>query len=174
MHVGERGNVLANDIRFSGSARLLKAELADKFAEEFTLILDGITKAYRCSYTFNQSFRGIPVLNNPLIAKISQQAIRKYLGDEYLIDEYDSMMGSDSYSLLTKLYPGIMIHLGIDNPSLGSGSDLHTDTFDLDESVLPLGTAATAAFALEYLLNNEDPHHEKYPGTISELLGERL
>jgi amidohydrolase len=167
---GNKSNVIPDELTFQGSARLFKKELADRFFEEFTTLLEGITKAHHCTYTVNHLHRGIgPVINHGYAAQISQRGIRKYLGEEYLIDRYEPLMGSDSYSMFTRLAPSVMIHLGIDNPELGSGADLHTDIFDIDESVMPLGIAAAAGFALEFLADREDPGFVKFSGTVGEL-----
>jgi amidohydrolase len=44
-----------------------------------------------------------------------------------------------------------MLMLGVKNPSWTDPKPAHTAQFDLDEDALPLGTAAYAAMALEFL-----------------------
>ncbi|MDR0998439.1 MAG: amidohydrolase, partial [Treponema sp.] len=167
---GNKGNVIPEELNFQGSARTVNEANVERFFDEFDLLLDSITKAHRCSYRTERRFKGTPALNNPLMAKISQNAIRKYLGEEHLIDSCDPLMGSDSWARTGKLFPPVMIHLGIDNPELGSGADLHTNLFDLDETVLPLGVAATVGFALDFLKSSEDPLFTPFPGTARDLL----
>jgi amidohydrolase len=168
---GSKANVIPDELNFQGSARTVNKANVDRFFEEFDLLLDSIAKANRCTYKMEYQFRGTPALNNELVSRISQEAIRRYLGEEYLIDIYTPLMASDCWARTGRLFPSIMIHLGIDNPELGSGADLHTDIFDLDEKALPLGVAATIGFALEFLKNTEDPCFTPFPGTVRELLG---
>ncbi|AEF83654.1 peptidase, M20/M25/M40 family [Treponema primitia ZAS-2] len=151
LNFGEKTNIIARELNFQGSARFFREESGDRFFETFNLLLDNTARAHHCTYTINHQLRGIPVINRDPAVRFSRQGIRKYLGDDYLIDQYDPMMGADDFALIAKLYPSVMIHLGIDNPEKGSGADLHTDIFDLDEEVLHLGVAATIGFVLEFL-----------------------
>jgi amidohydrolase len=167
---GSKGNVIPDELNFQGSARTVNEANVERFFEEFDLRLDSIAKANHCTYKTGPRFRGTPAINNALTAKISQEAIRNYMGEEYLIDNYNPLMASDSWARTGKLFPAIMIHVGVDNPELGSGSDLHTDTFDLDEKILPLGVAATVGYALDFLKNTEDPHFTPFAGTLDELI----
>lgn len=47
--------------------------------------------------------------------------------------------------------PGAFTFLGIYNESAGSVHGLHTPRFQMDESVLHLGSALHAAFALQFV-----------------------
>jgi amidohydrolase len=174
VYYGNKGNIIPDELSFHGSARLFKREVSDRFIAEFKLLLEGITKAHHCTYVIDHLFQGLsPVVNHEYAAGISQRAIKKYLGEEHLIDQYESMMCSDSYSQLTRLYPSIMIHLGIDNPALGCGADLHTDLFDLDESAMPIGAAASVGYALEFLRDTQKPAFTAFSGTMRQLFDNR-
>jgi len=59
-------------------------------------------------------------------------------------------MGSESFSIIARLYPSIMIFLGIANEELGTGADIHTEYFDVDEGALHLGVAEQSVFALGF------------------------
>jgi amidohydrolase len=152
---GQKGNIIADELTFQGSARVVDEKLISLFFEEFDLRLENITRAHRCTYRLGPRLVGPPVFNHEFAVCNSQKAIRKYLGEEFLIDKFTPMMGSESFSVMGKFCPSIMIHLGIDNPDLGSGADIHTDLFDIDEKVLPLGVVASAGFALEFLNHTE-------------------
>ena len=52
---------------------------------------------------------------------------------------------------LADAVPGAFTFLGIYNESAGSVHGLHTPRFQLDESVLHLGSALHAAFALQFV-----------------------
>jgi amidohydrolase len=164
---GKRSNVIPNELRFEGSARAVNEDDAERFFGEFDLRLEHIARAHRCAYTVGRRVKGNPALNDPYLAGLSQEAVRKYLGREYLIDRHEPLMASDSWARMGKFFPAVMIHLGIDNPEAGSGADLHTDVFDLDEKVLPLGVAASAGFVLEFLKN---PGNSGFtPATVREI-----
>jgi amidohydrolase len=154
---GTKGNIIDNELSFQGSARFVQEEAGRRFFAEFDLLLEGICRAHHCGYTVGSRFFGIPVVNNPAAAAISQEGIRKYAGPGCLIDTWQPLMASESFAQVAKRYPSMMVHLGIDNPELGSGADLHTEFFDLDEAALPLGVAATVGYALEFLAGQGGP-----------------
>ena len=54
-------------------------------------------------------------------------------------------------TFLADAVPGAFTFLGIHNESAGSVHGLHTSRFQLDESVLHLGSALHAAFALHFV-----------------------
>ncbi|MDR0863228.1 MAG: amidohydrolase [Oscillospiraceae bacterium] len=167
---GTRGNIIPQDLTFSGSARLYSEEAGEKFGAEFTKILDGITAAYGCTYT-NAAFLGAPLINNAKIAELIQNSVKSAIGEDALVTNAEPWMGSESFSLLTKLYPGTMISLGLDNEELGSGAQIHNEYFDIDEDILHVGVAETAAFAVDFLNYKGDIPFTPYDGTISDLLG---
>jgi len=167
---GTRGNIIAKDITFGGSGRFFKTEVGTKFVSEFKNILENITKAYRCTYQVNYLFTGFPLVNNDKVAEIAQKNIREQLGEETLMSEVDPSMGSESFSLIAKLYPSIMIFLGIANEELGTGADIHNEYFDVDEGTLHLGVTETIGFALEFLNHAETMPFARYEGKMSDLL----
>jgi len=167
---GTRGNVIARDITFGGSGRFFKTEVGTRFVEEFKNILENITKAYHCTYQINYLFTGFPLINNEQVVEIAQKNIRTHLGKEVLVSGVDPSMGSESFSIIARLYPSIMIFLGIANEELGTGADIHTEYFDVDEGALHLGVAETIGFALGFLNNTEPIPYPQYQGKITDLL----
>ena len=60
-------------------------------------------------------------------------------------------MASETFAILTRLYPGVLTFTGIANPSKGTGGNHHTPEFDLDEDSLVYGTTACISYALAFL-----------------------
>ena len=167
---GTRGNIIAKDLTFGGSGRFFKTEVGARFTEEFKNILENITKAYHCTYQIHYLFTGFPLVNNDKVTEIAQKNIRENLGKDVLISGGDPSMGSESFSLIARLYPSIMIFLGIANEELGTGADIHNEYFDVDEETLHLGVAETIGFALEFLNNPEPIPFARYEGKLADLL----
>jgi amidohydrolase len=154
VNYGIVSNVIADELRFIGSVRLYHEETQAKFTAELDNLLDHITAAFHCSYHKNR-FAALlhPVINDRGMARTGQEAVRRHLGGEYLVDAYEPMMCSDYFAFLGKVCPTLMVHLGIGNAEKGSGGELHSATFDIDEDALPLGVAETVAFALAFFEN---------------------
>ena len=175
LHSGAQGNIIPDDLEFKGSIRIYNSALAPIYKKEFLNLLDNVTKSYNCTYTVNDMYEPLfPCMNHPDAAAFVKKNIVEKMGEQYY-EKCDPWMASESYSLYLKMWPGVLCFLGINNPELGSGAEHHNKHFDLDESVLHIGAAASAVYAFEYLAQNptyaETGH--RYTGTIMELLKEK-
>ncbi len=154
---GAQANVISPALHFVLSVRFYNEDCGEIFHDEVLLLLEGITKAYHCAYTVNRFLVALPpIKNDAAAAAISQNAIRSYIGEEHLISAHEPMMCSDDFALIGKRYPAVMLQLGIRNEGKGSGAELHSDLFDIDEAALPFGIAATAGFALDFLASADE------------------
>ncbi len=147
---GTRGNIIEKEFIFGGSARFFKEEVGLKFREEFLNILENMTKAYHCNYSNASLFIGTPVINDPHLSNLARESIMENLGEEYVTGS-EPYMGSESMSRYLKKYSGVFGFLGVKNEEYGSGADLHNEYFDIDETALKNGVAATVAFAFKFL-----------------------
>ncbi|MDR1299541.1 MAG: amidohydrolase [Oscillospiraceae bacterium] len=149
LNSGGRGNVIPDELTFSGSARFYGPEVGEVFIERFKKLLAEISAAYGTGYSIDRLFQGSPTVNNAQAAGFARQAIRGALGD--VLEDGEPLMGSESFSFISKLYPSVFLFLGIKNEAYGSGADLHSEYFDIDEAALKTGVAETVAFAAEFI-----------------------
>ncbi len=61
------------------------------------------------------------------------------------------MMGSEDFSYFLEKVPGTFFLVGIRNEEKETIYSHHHPKFNIDEDVLPIGTALEVAIALEYL-----------------------
>jgi amidohydrolase len=154
VNYGLQNNVIADELRFTGSVRLYHEETAAKFTAELENLLEHTSAAFHCAYIKNRFGNpSYPVINEKNITRTCQEAVCRYMGEEYLTDNGEPMMCSDDFGFFCKICPTLMVHLGIGNAEKGTGGALHSDTFDVDEDALPLGIAETTAFALQFFEN---------------------
>jgi amidohydrolase len=151
---GGKSNVIPGELTFGGSARFYKKETGAAFAAEFKTALTNITAAYHCAYELTGGPMGLlpgsPLTNDDRVARLARDAAARHLGEDALIDA-EPLMGSESFAAVAERWPSVMVHLGIQNDALGSGADLHSEFFDLDEAAIAVGVAETVAFATEFL-----------------------
>lgn len=74
-----------------------------------------------------------------------QDAVAGMCG-ESVLGECGRWYASECYSAYLDKYAGALGFLGIRNETLGSGAAHHNGKFDIDESAMPLGACAEAAF----------------------------
>jgi metal-dependent amidase/aminoacylase/carboxypeptidase family protein len=61
------------------------------------------------------------------------------------------LMGSEDFSFYLQKVPGTFAFLGVENKEKGITYPHHHPKFDIDEDILPLGTALHVSVAMEYL-----------------------
>ena len=60
-------------------------------------------------------------------------------------------MGAEDFAVFAQKVPGLYIKMGVRNEARGITAMIHTEDFDLDEAVLPLGVRAMSTLVLDYL-----------------------
>ncbi len=170
VRAGAAGNVIPQTLTFSGTCRFYDASAGNIFKTKFKEIVQAQAALFGCEAAFDRLVGPIlPVINNEDLAKAGAQAIESMLGSGILAPK-DLNMGSESFSVLCKYYPGVMMRVGIGNEEEGISIGGHNPGFDMDENGLPYGTAAYAAVALGYLDNDCEIRHEPYNEPMDELL----
>ena len=85
--------------------------------------------------------------------EIARQAALKLYGPEG-IKSRECVMSGEDFSLYTEKVPGFFAFVGARNEKRGMIHSNHHEGFAPDESTLERGSAFTAQFALDYLLQN--------------------
>ncbi|MDR2665151.1 MAG: amidohydrolase [Oscillospiraceae bacterium] len=147
---GDKGNIIPSELTFGGSARFYSMEAGEAFAEEFGRVLTGTAAAYGMQFDGGDVRLGFPTVNHGDLARFAREAALSALGDGVLSDG-EPLMGSESFAAVARLWPSVMALLGVRNVELGSGADLHSEFFDIDESALQIGVAETVSFAASFL-----------------------
>ena len=152
VNAGVAGNIIPQTINFSGSMRTFDREGAGMtFYNELRRLIDSTCEAYGCKPIYNLYTKpGIPVLNDPELAVFARKVIGNDIGNDIVV-QGEPWMASDSYSQYLKQWPGVYAFLGMENAEKGVGAAHHNQAFDVDESVLKLGAASAATYAIEYL-----------------------
>lgn len=91
-----------------------------------------------------------PTLNDPRLTDLVRTSLNEVVGQDSVLPLKRSLAGED-FGYMSEKVPGVYFHLGAGIE--GDFRPYHNPHFDLDESALPLGSAALAAVALNYLHN---------------------
>lgn len=169
---GHQDNVIPESITFSGMVRIFERKTGLAFKEAFVRVIQNICKAYECEAVFdNLSGPTLSVKNNVSCARMAREAVGHVIGDEKVVSA-EPWMASESMSLTISLFPGVFALLGIQNLEKGTGAPHHNAQFDIDEDVLIYGTAATVAYACNFLENNIDTSSHCFQGNLVDLFTE--
>ena len=91
-----------------------------------------------------------PLINDPQIAQIAASSLHKLYGDG-IAGTIEKVMGGEDFAFLCENTPGALAFVGIGNKEKLTDYPLHSDKFNIDEDVLPIGAALHAQFALDFL-----------------------
>ena len=168
---GQVWNIIPDKLTFAGSYRYYEQEVGKLVHDKFHQMLADICRTYGCEYEVKKQIGPvIPTVNNEQCAEIARNAARK-LGDGIQVG-FKRWTASESFSAATKLYPGAMAFIGIENDELGSGADNHSPFFDIDENALTVGAALYAQYAFDFLKYNGKIEFKEYESTPDELYKE--
>lgn len=164
---GHVHNVIPDVAEFAGSIRFFHTEKTAKplvaYLHEMT---ETFAKLYRCEIEYTIKV-GRPTINDPTATQIARNAVAEVLGAEW-ITEGEPAMGSESFPAFANYAPSFYGKLGITNPEVGSGAEIHNQFFDIDEKAMIHGAAATVAFALAFLNHEQPIAFKPYPYSVAE------
>jgi len=143
---GTTTNVIPSEVHLQGTIRSLDETVREKLWREvencFRLVepLGG-----RCDFTLH---KGYPSLrNDPAVNQRLRDVAVELAGSENVTEEHFGM-GAEDFSYMAQEAPGAMFLLGAQVPG---GGGHHTPIFDIDEDVLPLGSAILAETARRFV-----------------------
>ena len=100
--------------------------------------------------------KGYPaVYNDPDSTERIRQHSIEYLGEEN-VAHLEQRMTAEDFSYYQQHVPGVVYRLGIMNTEKGITSNLHTATFDVDESSLVTGMGAMSWITIREMLNTSE------------------
>ncbi|MGI5839961.1 MAG: M20 metallopeptidase family protein [bacterium] len=157
VNMGTAPNIIPETVSFAGSFRVTDLEESKKAAARSREILDHCCALHHCTYEVKSGLNpsGMVVYNHKGYAALAEKSIKKLLGEEYL-QSTPPWMASESMAMYLKYAPGVFAFVGINNPEKGTGAAHHNPHFEVDETVLVSGAAATVQYTLDALVTDVD------------------
>jgi amidohydrolase len=136
-------NIIPDEVKISGTMRTFdeswRAEMKSQITRMAASIAEGMGGS--CEVFIDTGYPS--VYNAPeLTAKIQAYA-QEFLGREN-VEQLEMRMTAEDFSYFALEVPGCFYRLGVMNESRGITSNLHTSTFDADESSLETGMGLLA------------------------------
>ena len=136
VEAGTAFNIVPRTARLTGTARSLDEDTRDLVEARLASIAEGIAAAFGASAKVTYS-RGYPVTRNaPEQAAFAADVARQIAGTERVDDNADATMGGEDFAYMLQAKPGAYIFLGN-----GESSQLHTDTYDFNDAIIPVGVS---------------------------------
>jgi amidohydrolase len=145
-----QANIIPDEVVVAGTMRTFDEEWRLEMQRRIKAIAASIAEGMggKCEVSIH---KGYPfVYNDPNVtAKIRDYAC-DYLGKENVVD-LDMRMTAEDFAYFAQEVPGCFYRLGVKNEAQGITSNLHTSTFDADESSLETGVGLMAWIAVNEL-----------------------
>ena len=150
MNGGEAYNVIPETATFGGTIRSHKPELRGGLPRRIKEILDGLVSGMRGSYELTLMNKFPATINDEEMTAFVVKVAKEILGEDKL-SLLRPLMGSEDFSFYLEKVPGTFVFLGVENKEKGIIYPHHHPKFNIDEDILPLGTALHVSVAMGYL-----------------------
>lgn len=142
---GYRNNVIADEVRLSGTLRAHDSAVRDDLELRLRRIVGGVASAYNVE-TEVRVIRGYPpVRNDDALARRFAAYVRERSGVR--VEEPPATMGAEDFAYFAQRVPGLLVRLGVRSDAAGSAHPGHSPQFRIDEAAMPFGITTLVLFA---------------------------
>jgi len=145
-------NVIPDEVKMAGIMRTFDEIWRTEMQIRIKTMAQSLAESMggKCEVEFD---KGYPVLiNNEYVTENTRRYAIEFLGEENVIN-LELRTTAEDFAYFTQKISGCFYRLGIRNVEKGINSNLHTATFDVDESSLETGMGLMAWIAYRELLN---------------------
>lgn len=151
MNGGTASNVIADSVELVGTTRAFDKDFRKTIPKLIENAAKETAAAYGCTADTAYTFGPAPLINEHKdLDDIARTAAKTMMGPQALIP-MTRRMSAEDFSVYLESTPGLFAFLGCANSAKGTNHPHHSAEFDIDEDVLPDGTALYAQFAIDYL-----------------------
>lgn len=151
LHAGTVANVIPDEATLLGTVRSLDPEVNKSLPERLERVVAGVCQATRARYSF-EFVRGYPAMvNDEAFTQRAIDSVTALLGEPSVAHIPTPELGGEDFAFFSQRVPSLMCRLGVRNEARGIVHPVHSSRFDLDEDALPLGAAALARIAMDYV-----------------------
>ncbi len=143
-------NVIPDTVMLTGTIRSFSQKTRMKLHEELEKACR-IVEPLGGSIDFELNWGYPPTSNSPEATAVAVEALSEMLGAEN-VKLAPQGMGAEDFSFMSQVAPGCFVRVGVHSPAWGEQIyNVHRADFRMDEDALPVGTAALAAMALNWM-----------------------
>ena len=151
IHGGNRFNIIADQVTMEGTLRTLDAEVRRTMKERLQRTVTGVAATHGVTAALRWVGEGnLATINDAALTRASVPTLQRVYGAART-REVKPQMGAEDFAALADRVPGLYIKMGVRNEAKGITAMIHTEDFDIDESVLPLGVKAMTTLVWDYL-----------------------
>ncbi|NET47911.1 MAG: amidohydrolase [Merismopedia sp. SIO2A8] len=146
---GRAPNVIADQVRLTGTVRSLHPETSANLPEWIDDIVAHVCKPYGATYHLDYR-RGVPsVQNNQALTQLMETAAREALGSDRVELIAEPSLGAEDFALYLDHVPGTMMRLGVGTEHQPN-YPLHHPKYHVDEDAIVAGVMTMAYSVYRY------------------------
>jgi amidohydrolase len=148
---GNRFNIVADQVTLEGTIRTLDPAVRRTLKERIARTVAGVAAAHGTTAALRFVGEGnSPTLNEPAHTRASVPSLERVYG-KARVREVRPQMGAEDFASFAERVPALYVKMGVRNQAKGITAMIHTEDFDIDEAVLPLGVRAVSTMAWDFL-----------------------
>ncbi|CAK4074124.1 unnamed protein product [Aphanomyces euteiches] len=139
VHGGEADNVIPSSVRLSGTIRDFSPAVSSTINQRMATIVEHTCAAFDLKGEFEMKER-YPVVVNPVEqTTIVESIARRIIGSDRVSAQGLPLCGSEDFAFYLHQRPGSFFFIGTKGTTDGHNRNNHTDTFDFNDQILPMG-----------------------------------
>lgn len=152
IHGGNRFNIVADQVTLEGTIRTLDPEVRKAMKEKMARTVKGVAEAHGTTATLTFRDAGTPAtLNEAALTRASVPTLQRAWGAAK-VREVKPQMGAEDFALFAEAVPSLYVKIGTRNEVKGITAMIHTEDFDIDETVLPIAARGMATLLWDTLV----------------------
>jgi amidohydrolase len=147
---GTAFNIIPDEVELTGTARSLTPQVQEEVKNRIEVVARGVALSFGMDYRYDFAYGYPMMINDPEMSKLVSRACSKGIGKENIVWVKPAMGGEDFSYYLQKV-PGAFFMLGNRNEAKETIYPYHSNLFDVDEDILPLGVEMFVRIIDEFL-----------------------
>ncbi|MDT8394198.1 MAG: M20 family metallopeptidase [Bacteroidales bacterium] len=144
---GGKTNIIPDEVKLEGIIRTFDEDWRKEIKKQIKKIACGLAESMggSCEVFIDKGYPA--VVNDEMLTRRSWNNAVEYLGAER-VEELEMRMTAEDFSYFAQKVPACFFRMGTRNQAKGITSNLHSATFDIDESSLETGMGIMAWLAI--------------------------
>ncbi|MEM7188816.1 MAG: M20 aminoacylase family protein [Pseudomonadota bacterium] len=136
-HAGTACNVIADEAKINGTTRSFDPDVYDVIITEMHRICENIAAGMGVEVALSHESQPYPAtINDAAEAEFAGRVLDEVVGAESVDRDLPPTMGGEDFAFMSNARPGCFVFIGN-----GDSTELHTATYDFDDSSAPYGVA---------------------------------
>lgn len=140
---GTTTNVIPNEVKLKGTFRAMNEEWRFKAHDLIRKMSTDLVSSMGGELDLLIDVGYPSVYNNEMLNELTVQKAIDFIGKEN-VEETEKRMGAEDFGYYSQHIPGCFFRLGVMNKAKGITSDVHTPTFNIDETAIETGIGMMA------------------------------